>query len=174
MREGTPEGQNCRARTCLGHPYSHEPVWPFASGKNCRKCLSWLVCDWFGAEHDCSLFSEQTQESIQRFEQQAGLRDAGYTPHKGLTTEETKYLRVAEALHVSNQCCSWLEICLWFGSLQLSCLATKSDKIMGKGTRTALLRCIPSEGLHSCRYFACLSVKWCLQDTWIFREVSSY
>ena len=45
------------------------------------------------------LFSEQTQESIQRFEEQAGLRDAGYTPHKGLTTEETKYLRVAEALH---------------------------------------------------------------------------
>lgn len=45
---------------------------------------------------------EQTQESIQRFEQQAGLRDAGYTPHKGLTTEETKYLRVAEALHVSS------------------------------------------------------------------------
>ena len=47
------------------------------------------------------LSPEQTQESIQRFEQQAGLRDAGYTPHKGLTTEETKYLRVAEALHVS-------------------------------------------------------------------------
>lgn len=45
------------------------------------------------------LFPEQTQESIQRFEQQAGLREAGYTPHKGLTTEETKYLRVAEALH---------------------------------------------------------------------------
>lgn len=44
--------------------------------------------------------SEQTQESIQRFEQQAGLRDAGYTPHKGLTTEETKYHRVAEAVHV--------------------------------------------------------------------------
>ena len=79
------------------------------------------------------LFSEQTQESIQRFEQQAGLRDAGYTPHKGLTTEETKYLRVAEALHVSSQCCSWLEIWLWFRSLQLSCLATKSDEIMGKG-----------------------------------------
>ncbi|KAM4819590.1 putative monooxygenase p33MONOX isoform 1-T1 [Thomomys bottae] len=46
----------------------------------------------------CSL-AEQTQENIHRFEQQAGLRDAGYTPHKGLTTEETKYLRVAEALH---------------------------------------------------------------------------
>ncbi|XP_012514948.1 PREDICTED: putative monooxygenase p33MONOX isoform X2 [Propithecus coquereli] len=46
-----------------------------------------------------SLITKQTQESIQRFEQQAGLRDAGYTPHKGLTTEESKYLRVAEALH---------------------------------------------------------------------------
>ncbi|XP_012636984.2 putative monooxygenase p33MONOX isoform X2 [Microcebus murinus] len=46
-----------------------------------------------------SLVTKQTQESIQRFEQQAGLRDAGYTPHKGLTTEESKYLRVAEALH---------------------------------------------------------------------------
>lgn len=50
-------------------------------------------------EHDCPFFSEQTQESIQRFEQQAGLRDAGYTPYKGLTTEETRYLRVAEELH---------------------------------------------------------------------------
>ncbi|KAF6081557.1 KIAA1191 [Phyllostomus discolor] len=46
-----------------------------------------------------SLITKQTQESIQRFEQQAGLRDAGYTPHKGLTAEETKYLRGAEALH---------------------------------------------------------------------------
>lgn len=46
-----------------------------------------------------SLITKQTQESIQRFEQQAGLRDAGYTPHKGLTAEETKYHRVAEAVH---------------------------------------------------------------------------
>ncbi|XP_029439140.1 putative monooxygenase p33MONOX isoform X2 [Rhinatrema bivittatum] len=46
-----------------------------------------------------SLMTKQTQENIQRFEQQAGLRDAGYTPHKGLTAEETKYHRVAEALH---------------------------------------------------------------------------
>ncbi|KAM5172577.1 putative monooxygenase p33MONOX isoform 2-T2 [Mantella aurantiaca] len=46
-----------------------------------------------------SLLTKHTQESIQRFEQQAGLRDAGYTPHKGLTTEESKYHRVAEALH---------------------------------------------------------------------------
>ena len=48
-----------------------------------------------------SLITKHNQESIHRFEQQAGLRHAGYTPHKGLTTEETKYLRVAEALHVS-------------------------------------------------------------------------
>ncbi|XP_077328720.1 putative monooxygenase p33MONOX isoform X1 [Lithobates pipiens] len=46
-----------------------------------------------------SLLTKHSQESIQRFEQQAGLRDAGYTPHKGLTTEESKYHRVAEALH---------------------------------------------------------------------------
>ena len=46
-----------------------------------------------------SLITKQTQEGIQRFEQQAGLRDAGYTSHKGLTTKETKYLQVVEALH---------------------------------------------------------------------------
>ncbi|KAM6470467.1 putative monooxygenase p33MONOX isoform 2-T2 [Liasis olivaceus] len=46
-----------------------------------------------------SLIAKQTQESIQQFEQQAGLRDAGYTPHKGLTAEETKYHRVAESFH---------------------------------------------------------------------------
>lgn len=51
-------------------------------------------------EHVLLSIPEQTQESIQRFEQQAGLREAGYTPHKGLTTEETKYHRVAEAVHV--------------------------------------------------------------------------
>lgn len=53
---------------------------------------------------------EQTQESIQRFEQQAGLRDAGYTPHKGLTTEETKYHRMAEAVHV-RLVSLWLSLC---------------------------------------------------------------
>ena len=46
-----------------------------------------------------SLVTKQTQESIQHFEQQAGLRDAGYTLHMGLSTEEAEYLRVAEALH---------------------------------------------------------------------------
>lgn len=74
-------------------------MWPPASGAGggYLRCLP-PACNG----SDCRLlFPEQTQESIQRFEQQAGLREAGYTPHKGLTTEETKYLRVAEALHVS-------------------------------------------------------------------------
>lgn len=71
--------------------------------------VSWLlhlslfartICGVLLCEHVLSLIPEQTQESIQRFEQQAGLRDAGYTPHKGLTAEETKYHRVAEAVHV--------------------------------------------------------------------------
>lgn len=81
-------------------------VWSLASGEN-KNCTVLAGFGWFatceGLSVTCPLFSEQTQESIQRFEQQAGLRDAGYTPHKGLTTEETKYLRVAEALHVSKQ-----------------------------------------------------------------------
>lgn len=46
-----------------------------------------------------ALITKHTQESIQCLEQQAGLRGAGYTLHKGLTTQETKDLRVAEALH---------------------------------------------------------------------------
>ncbi|XP_055499031.1 putative monooxygenase p33MONOX [Leucoraja erinacea] len=45
-----------------------------------------------------SLMTQQTQESIQRFEKQAGLTDAGYQPHKGLVAEEASYHRVGEAL----------------------------------------------------------------------------
>uniref|UniRef100_A0A2R9CHM8 Uncharacterized protein n=1 Tax=Pan paniscus TaxID=9597 RepID=A0A2R9CHM8_PANPA len=45
------------------------------------------------------MITKQTQESFQHFGRQAGLRDAGYTPHEGVTTQKTKYLRVAEALH---------------------------------------------------------------------------
>lgn len=44
-----------------------------------------------------SLITKQTRESIQRFEQRAGLRGAGRTRHRG-TGEETKGLRRAEAL----------------------------------------------------------------------------
>lgn len=46
--------------------------------------------------------SELTQESIQRFEQQAGLTDSGYTPHKGLSAEETHFRRKGENLPVSD------------------------------------------------------------------------
>lgn len=39
---------------------------------------------------------EQTQENLQKFEHQAGLTDAGYSPHKGLSTEETRFHRLGE------------------------------------------------------------------------------
>lgn len=38
-----------------------------------------------------SLITKQTQESVYKFEQKAGLMDASYTPHKGLTAEETRH-----------------------------------------------------------------------------------
>ncbi|XP_018611819.1 putative monooxygenase p33MONOX [Scleropages formosus] len=47
-----------------------------------------------------SLMTIHTQDSIQKFEQHAGLTDAVYTPHKGLTAEETRYHRVSEKLKV--------------------------------------------------------------------------
>ncbi|XP_036613119.1 putative monooxygenase p33MONOX [Trichosurus vulpecula] len=46
-----------------------------------------------------SLITKQNQESIQHFKQQAGLTDMGYTLHKGLTTEETKYDHVPQVVH---------------------------------------------------------------------------
>ncbi|XP_061596263.1 putative monooxygenase p33MONOX [Cololabis saira] len=46
-----------------------------------------------------SLITKQTQESVYKFEQTAGLTDTGYTPHKGLTAEETRHHhRVPESL----------------------------------------------------------------------------
>ncbi|XP_035482042.2 putative monooxygenase p33MONOX isoform X1 [Scophthalmus maximus] len=38
-----------------------------------------------------SLITKQTQDSMYRFEQRAGLTDTSYTPHKGLTAEETRH-----------------------------------------------------------------------------------
>ncbi|XP_067347643.1 putative monooxygenase p33MONOX isoform X1 [Channa argus] len=38
-----------------------------------------------------SLITKQTQDSVYTFEQRAGLTDASYTPHKGLTAEETRH-----------------------------------------------------------------------------------
>ncbi|XP_074466363.1 putative monooxygenase p33MONOX [Sebastes fasciatus] len=37
-----------------------------------------------------SLITKQTQDSVYKFEQRAGLTDTSYTPHKGLTAEETR------------------------------------------------------------------------------------
>ncbi|XP_062867825.1 putative monooxygenase p33MONOX [Trichomycterus rosablanca] len=45
-----------------------------------------------------SLIIKQTQESMQSFEKRAGLTDTGYTPHKGLAAEETKYHRMAQSM----------------------------------------------------------------------------
>ncbi|KAL4631329.1 putative monooxygenase p33MONOX [Arapaima gigas] len=47
-----------------------------------------------------SLMTVHTQESIQKFEQHAGLTGTVYTPHKGLTAEETRYHRMSEKLKV--------------------------------------------------------------------------
>lgn len=46
-----------------------------------------------------SLITKHTHESMSKFEQKAGLSDTSYTPHKGLTAEETKHPhRMPEAL----------------------------------------------------------------------------
>ncbi|XP_068437147.1 putative monooxygenase p33MONOX isoform X2 [Clinocottus analis] len=46
-----------------------------------------------------SLITKQTQDSVYRFEQRAGLSDTSYTPHKGLTAEETRlHHRMPESL----------------------------------------------------------------------------
>lgn len=39
---------------------------------------------------------------MQSFEKRAGLTDTGYTPHKGLAAEETKYRRMAQSMQVSQ------------------------------------------------------------------------
>lgn len=38
-----------------------------------------------------SLITKHTHDSMSKFEQRAGLSDTSYTPHKGLTSEETKH-----------------------------------------------------------------------------------
>ncbi|XP_040037962.1 putative monooxygenase p33MONOX isoform X1 [Gasterosteus aculeatus] len=46
-----------------------------------------------------SLITKQTHDSVYRFEQKAGLTDTSYTPHKGLTAEETRlHHRIPESL----------------------------------------------------------------------------
>lgn len=43
-----------------------------------------------------STLMRQSHENLQRFEHQAGLTDAGYSPRKGLSAEETRFHRRAE------------------------------------------------------------------------------
>ncbi|XP_056295963.1 putative monooxygenase p33MONOX [Pseudoliparis swirei] len=43
-----------------------------------------------------TIMTKKTQESLQKFEHQAGLTDAGYCPHKGLSAEETRFHRLGE------------------------------------------------------------------------------
>ncbi|XP_070699606.1 putative monooxygenase p33MONOX isoform X2 [Pempheris klunzingeri] len=45
-----------------------------------------------------SFITKQTQDSMYKFEQRAGLTDTSYTPHKGLTAEETRLHRIPESL----------------------------------------------------------------------------
>lgn len=46
-----------------------------------------------------SLITKQTQDSVYKFEQRVGLTDNSYTPHKGLTAEETRHHhRIPESL----------------------------------------------------------------------------
>lgn len=46
-----------------------------------------------------SLITKHTHDSMSNFEQKAGLSDTSYTPHKGLTAEETRHpQRMPEAL----------------------------------------------------------------------------
>ncbi|XP_034740080.1 putative monooxygenase p33MONOX isoform X2 [Etheostoma cragini] len=43
-----------------------------------------------------SLMIKHAQENLQNFEHQAGLTDAGYSPHKGLSAEETRFHRLVD------------------------------------------------------------------------------
>ncbi|CAK6956527.1 putative monooxygenase p33MONOX [Scomber scombrus] len=44
-----------------------------------------------------SIMIKQTHENLQRFEHQAGLTEAVYSPHKGLSAEETRFHRLADS-----------------------------------------------------------------------------
>ncbi|XP_037531242.1 putative monooxygenase p33MONOX [Nematolebias whitei] len=43
-----------------------------------------------------TLLTKQTQENLERFEHQAGLTETVYSPHKGLSAEETRIHRLAD------------------------------------------------------------------------------
>lgn len=43
-----------------------------------------------------TLMIKQAQDNLHRFEHRAGLTDAGYSPHKGLSAEETRFHRLGD------------------------------------------------------------------------------
>lgn len=75
-----------------------------------------------------SLITKHTHESMSKFEQRAGLSDTSYTPHKGLTAEETRHPhRMPEALQ----------------KLQIQSLEHREDK------QTSSAQSTPSNTPHS-------------------------
>lgn len=75
-----------------------------------------------------SLITKQTQESMYKFEQRAGLTDTSYTPHKGLTAEETRHHhRMPES----------------FQKLQIQSLETRDER------QTSSAQSTPSSTPHS-------------------------
>lgn len=77
---------------CPGSQFCINNQWHYV-GEQCIKILT-------------GLHSEQAHENIQKFEHQAGLTDAGYSPHKGLSAEDTRFHRLGDGtLPVSiNKC----------------------------------------------------------------------
>ena len=51
---------------------------------------------WFDSDSCPCGPTEQSQDSLQRFEHQAGLTDDVYSPHKGLSAEETRSARLVD------------------------------------------------------------------------------
>lgn len=66
--------------------------------KKCRHILFFQLC--------LHLHLEQTHENLQKFEYQAGLTDARYSPHKGLCAEDTRFHRLGDGtMPVSTNNC---------------------------------------------------------------------
>lgn len=56
---------------------------------------------------------EQTQENLQKFEHQAGLTDVRYSPHRGLSAEETQFHRLGDVnlpVSMSLSAHMWVEL----------------------------------------------------------------
>ncbi|KAM7374011.1 hypothetical protein PAMP_006689 [Pampus punctatissimus] len=88
-----------------------------------------------------SLITKQTHDSMYKFEQKAGLTDTSYTPHKGLTAEETRHLhRMPESFQVkfTHRLCVLCRS--WFSSTssEVSMSSSNSSVDMGGGDMAAV------------------------------------